>query len=216
MLGQTALQPFLPFPLQDVVRSPLWSLVIVGLDRAPFYGYELRLLRQVIAGHDVPLPAWSDGESLMRDGLRYWVVTSLWFLPGDIFFWVMGDVRRLPGALLPVALVMTQFTLVAIVAVLAARARLATTGSVRAGLDVRSVLGLIPHNLGGYGLLAVVTFVGAVVISSIGGLITHPLSSLTVMPLISAANPPVHVFGWYLALVLAHLAGQVYANARHR
>jgi hypothetical protein len=214
MLGQTALRPFVPLPLQDAVSSPLWPMVIVGLARVPFSGYELRLLRQVIAGHDVPLPAWSDGGNLVRDGLRYWVVTSLWLLPGDIFFQIVGDVRQLPGALLPVALIMTLFSLVAIVALPAARARLATTGSVGAGLSVQQVLGFVRRNLGGYVLLAVVTLVGAAMIFYAGVLITRSLSSLALMPLIGAANPPILLCGWYLALVLAHLAGQVYASPR--
>lgn len=65
----------------------LASLVIPILPGLLVAGYALRIMRQAIAGHELSLPPWDDWGKLFMDGLRYAVVSIVFFLPGLI---VMG------------------------------------------------------------------------------------------------------------------------------
>ncbi len=65
----------------------LASLVIPILPGLLVAGYALRIMRQAIEGDELSLPPWDDWGKLFLDGLRWTVVSIVFFLPGLI---VMG------------------------------------------------------------------------------------------------------------------------------
>ncbi|MCX7707054.1 MAG: DUF4013 domain-containing protein [Anaerolineae bacterium] len=65
----------------------LASLVIPILPGLVVAGYAIRIMRQAIEGHELSLPPWDDWGKLFLDGLRWTVLSIVFFLPGLI---VMG------------------------------------------------------------------------------------------------------------------------------
>lgn len=62
----------------------LAGLVIPILPGLLVAGYALRIMRQAIEGNELSLPPWDDWGKLFMDGLRYAVVSIVFFLPGFI------------------------------------------------------------------------------------------------------------------------------------
>jgi hypothetical protein len=47
-------------------------------------GYALRIMRQAINGEELHLPAWDQWSKLIMDGLRWTIISIVYFLPGFI------------------------------------------------------------------------------------------------------------------------------------
>lgn len=206
----------------DPVGAFVWN-GLTTFAMIPLYGYLLRIVRNLVAGTDLPLPEWSDAGRLLRDGLSLWGIVVLWGLPSTLLgaivdpFIVGADLGRVM-----VGLVFMLFVLVVVFAVLvvqpAAEARLAVTGSFRAGVDVRAALATVRRNRGGYVRLFLVTLAGGLGVAGIGfGLVwlaksalggaTEFQNVLGVSSVVVAAT-----VGPYLQFVLYHLYGQVYGR----
>lgn len=160
-------------------------------------GYTLNLVRRVMAGYDTPLPEWDDIGGLLGLGLKGFVVQLGWSLP----LIVLGFAVLLPGLAADsgglIALGSLVFLVLALATAVIAAAglgRLAATGSIAEGLNVRLILDLARNNIGDYVLLALAAIgagligLAGFVVFLVGGLITVP----------------------YAVLVVAHLTGQAY------
>lgn len=90
----TAAAPSFDFvrPLAFVFDDPQWiskillgalfslaSIVLIGIFIV--YGYMARLVRQVIAGMDRPLPDWSDIGDYIAEGVKLFLVTLVYAMP---------------------------------------------------------------------------------------------------------------------------------------
>jgi hypothetical protein len=226
MVGLLSRYGAVPPMLATAANSPLWPF-LTGLVGIPLSGYVLRITRQVVAGHDLPLPDWSDITGILRDGLMLWAVITLWQLPvvileylsglsdGDPLALTLGEVLLALGGLL-----VTPVTLLTQMIQPAAEARLAATGSFVAGIDVVAAVRVVGANIGGYVRLWLVTVVvlliswgpglGLVMLGNVLG--GGPLD----WPWVVAAGLVVGnvILGPYTSFVLYHLTGQVYARTR--
>ena len=143
--------------------TPLAAIALdatLRLAWVPLFGFDLRIMRRVAAGTDLPLPTWSDLGGIARDGLKLWVVITLWMLPEE-FARLLGDALAPEiGDDAPLALrgLAQLIGLVVLIVLPAAEVRLAATGSVGAGLDVGAALRTVGRNLGGYLLLLLLDF----------------------------------------------------------
>ena len=203
--------------------EPLWSFLVaaaVGLASVPLLGFDFRITRQVVAGVDLPLPQWSDFASIARDGLKLWTVVYLWELPATLAQLVAGALSSSAGDEAPLAL--RGLALVAQLAVLVARpaaeARVAATGSLAAGLDVRAVFAIVRRNLGGYLLLLLVVVVGGAVWLGLSfGVVWLAWSAGGGQPAlrdVAVVGPPFALVAFpYSRWVIAHLYGQAYGRA---
>jgi hypothetical protein len=209
--------------LRDCALSSI-PFAAIALDAArrlavvPLFGFDLRIMRRVVAGTNVPLPTWSDLGGIARDGLKLWVVTSLWMLPetttrllGDALASETGDDQ--PLALRGLVLLIG---LVVLIVQPAAEVRLAATGSVGAGLDVRAAFRTVGRNFGGYLLLLVLGISALVIFSLALGLVWLAWSAsggqpslVEVVTVGIATGPLIPYYRW----VSAHLYGQAYRRA---
>lgn len=64
-----------------LVLAGFFIPIIPGLIVA---GYALRIMRQAIAGEELHLPPWDRWGELIADGLRWMIVSIVYFLPGFI------------------------------------------------------------------------------------------------------------------------------------
>jgi hypothetical protein len=214
----------LPPPLAALVNSPFWYIA-TGLLAVPLSGYMLRVTRQVVAGQELPLPAWSDVSGILRDGLLVWGLVSLWDLPLQILQDLSGLSSRSTGDRGPSALAQLLLVLVLIVIGVimpAAEARLATTGSFMAGMDIGAAVRTVRSNIGGYVLLMLVTAGGGLIVIGLAMGLVVLITILTSHPLGLSQTVTLGILllgltlGAYTGFVLAHLSGQVYAQARRR
>ena len=206
----------------DPIPSALFG-VVVGLAGVPVSGYVLRIVRGVAAGADLPLPGWSDVGGLVGDGLKAWGVLTIWTLPRTLLELLggLGSGEADGDGRLPLRALVALMGLILIVVEPAAQARLATTGSFAAGLDVGAVFGTVRRNLGGYLVLLLVALIGGVAaLGLVVGLVWAAWGTAAGQPdvrdvtRVGAALGPVSV-GPCFALVLAHLSGQAYRRAAH-
>ena len=100
----------------------------------------------MVARTDAPLPEWSNIGGIVRDGLKLWFVASVWGLPSSLT--LLTDVGPL-GLRVLVLLV----GIAAFIVEPAARVRLATIGTISAGMDVGAALRTLGRGPGGYVLL---------------------------------------------------------------
>jgi hypothetical protein len=87
----SALQPHFRFPLADA-RARSRFLVGSALLLAGFlipvvpalfaFGYALQVMRRTIAGDPPSMHDWSDWSGMLKEGVRFWVVWFVYFLPG--------------------------------------------------------------------------------------------------------------------------------------
>ena len=204
-----------------------WGLLI-SLLGIPVFGYVLRITRNVVAGQDVPLPDWSDARGILSDGLLLWAVITVWSIPsllvdGGAVVLAAPAAGMGRGAALALLIAIRLLEMLVTVVVLfvqpAAEARLAATGSLAAGLDVRAAFSFVRRSVGIYLKLMLV---------SIGGVIVGVGLSLALVALgwrAIGGSPGsqeiirVGVFVAALALrpyglfALYHLMGQAYATA---
>jgi hypothetical protein len=203
--------------LPSLVVSVLYGLLI-GLVSLPLFGFGLRITRRVAMGNDLPLPDWADLGDLVRDGLKAWIVFTIWWLPANLADFVAGPgagaaegggiALRGLGALLQLGIVVIGP---------AAETRLAVTGTVAAGLDARAAFGTVARNTGGYLVLALVTVVisGTFVVLGVGIVRLAWGGQLPGLreAIWSGTTLTILLFGSYTQFVFAHLAGQAYRRA---
>ena len=131
---------------------------------------------------------------------------------------IFGD--ELGQAVVVVVIILLLFVVVFAVLVVqpAAEARLAVTGSFRAGVDVRAALATVHRNRGGYIRLFLLTFAGGLLVAGIGfglvWLVTSAVGGATEFQDVLGVTGVVvgATVGPYLQFVLYHLYGQVYAR----
>ncbi|MDP9363849.1 MAG: DUF4013 domain-containing protein [Chloroflexota bacterium] len=211
-----------------VFQDPRWFgkfVAAAGLLLVPIlgwlllFGYWLRLARGVVAGTDVPLPAWDGWGDLLADGLRASVVAFAWSLLPTILFLVPNLAEGGNAGLFVLGSVLLN--LVVVVVTPAALARVAVRRSLLAGIEGGPVVRLVGRNVRDYlvifglslaliaaagivlALVALVAIVlGALTESTVGGMafvLVVGLGALLVLP--------------YVQSVLYHLYGQAYYRA---
>jgi hypothetical protein len=94
-IATTPLRNIFRFPFQAAKwqeRFLLGALLIFAGSFVPIvptifvYGYILQITRQAIKGEDLTLPAWSDWNKFLLDGLRGTAVSLVYLLPGLLIF----------------------------------------------------------------------------------------------------------------------------------
>ena len=222
LAGYSALGNVPGFAAPAIFDSPLFAPVS-SIAFIPLNGFLLRITRDVVAGFDVPLPEWSDVRGILGDGTRLWALITVWSLPELAIRLVAGDpsaetARQNLGrdsliTLLSFALFFVQP---------AAIARLATTGSLASGLDVRAVLGAVRRNPGGYVLIVLVGVGASLLGLALTGILLWPVwvasgrsLSLDDLPLFITAGLTVGLilFAPYTRCVEHHLYGQAFLKA---
>ncbi len=198
--------------------APTVSGAISGLASVPLSGFALRIMQRVTAGTDLPLPEWSDLGGITRDGLKLWAVVTLWGLPATLARLAGDALSPGPGDGPPsLRGIVLLVTLVVLVVQPAAEARLATTGSVAAGLDVGTAFRVVGRNLGGYLLLLVVVGLGAAVwfglSMSLVWLAWRTVGGQPGVRDILNVGIAVAILFPYFQFVLYHLYGQAYRRA---
>lgn len=188
------------FPFQD----PRWvskiliaalMVVIPIFGWLVLYGYGMRVTRQVAGGSDLPLPEWDDFGGLFLDGLKLFGVTFIWSLPATLLGAITGrggEASLAGGCLSSLVSLAVGFFLPAAIA------RVATTGSFSAGLDIGTVVALVRRNVGDYLLVFVVIIAASIV--GVLGLVALCVGILFTIP--------------YAYLVTSHVYGQAYYRSQ--
>jgi hypothetical protein len=201
--------------------GPPLLAAVVSLAAVPLLGFCLRITRRVVAGSDLPLPEWSDVGGVMRDGLKLWVVTSMWWLPVTVIGFVEDVLSPGTGDDGPLALrgLAAVAGFVVLIVQPAAEARLAATESVTAGIDVTAAIHTVRRNLGGYLLLLVIALVIACIGLAAGvglsaGLVWLAWNAVGGQPRVGDILIIVFLLAAsYAGFVFAHLSGQAYTQA---
>lgn len=202
-----------------VFEDPEWiTKVLLGIliPMIPIFGpfalvgYMIVLIRNVMAGHPRPLPAWTNLGGYFVDGLKYLVVGFIYGLPMAIFACPLALVRGLPLiagdnqdlmtilATVSTALWVGGICLVSLYGVVlslimpAVQIKYAETGNIGACLRVGEVFRLFISNLGSFILWLLIQF-GIVLLLPIVAMISLGLLSLPASFLIGAFSG--HVYG---------------------
>ncbi len=181
------------------------------------YGYFLQLLRQVIAGSELPLPEWDELGEKWVNGLVLMLIMFVWALPALILMGFsivplllaaisgQGDSQTagfaaLGGMMIFMSLGGIYLLLVAFVspAILLNYAREGGFGS---GFKFSQIFSYITTNLGGYFVLLAVMFGVSVAVVIVG-------SILSVIPLLGQIA--LIFLGFFATLVYAHYLAQYY------
>lgn len=217
----------------DLGPALLWGVIGLLFSLA-VYGYGLGIARQVAAGTDLPLPAWTDWGRLFADGLKAVIISFVWLLIplvlvgvlvfGSLFAGSRGNGPGDGGAI-GIALLLgflTLLTFLALAVVLpAAVTRLATTGSIGQGINVPAVLGVVRANPGDYLVILMLVVVGGVVFGIINVVLSIAITAATGGVEAGVVNWPVTIVSslfttvvqLYLGAVTCHLYGQAYYRA---
>lgn len=176
-------------PLAFVFDDPQWiskilmgalftlaSIILVGIFIV--YGYLARLVRQVIAGVERPLPDWVGIGDYLVEGVKLFIISLIYGMPVMLLFGLtipfsvlsdaadVNDAARLAGSvfgaglgclIIPVALATAAW-------VPAALLRAAALGDFAAGFDFRAIWAFIRANAVNYALAYVVWIVARMVV----------------------------------------------------
>lgn len=151
------------------------SFLIVGIFIV--MGYAARLARNVVAGHDLPLPEWDEIGEMLVEGIKLFVVTLAYISPMILVYAAVmfaaivsgsSDAAEALGVLsgcmmlliIPLAILLMILLPVALVSV-------AVTGSIASAFDLPEIVRFIRHNFVNY-ILAVVIYLVANFLSQFG------------------------------------------------
>lgn len=217
--------------LSYVLRDPRWVVRVVAaaaLLLVPFFGwvllfgYGMRIVRQVAAGVDLPLPGWNDWGGLFGDGLRAFGVSVVWsLLPSAVF--VIPRVAAGSDAAVPQAIGFA-LNLVAFVVTPAALGRVAVRRSFVAGIEGGPIFRMLARNAGDFVVVALLLLVlgvaAVVVVAVLGaaafiGAAVSESRAVAVIGFVVAAVAGLLLVP-YLQFVGYHLYGQAYYRAEPR
>lgn len=176
-------------------------------------GYAVAVLRNVMAGHSHPLPAWDDLGRYFMDGLMVWVATLVYALPFFVFIcpialvWVLpalaGDSQDAAAVLAGVAGILNiglgclallyGFLLQLLTPVV--QIRFAESGQLGACLRFGEVFRFLSSNVGNIVISQLLFLLASMVLVSVVGVLSLGLLIL-----------PVSV---WLAVFSSHLYGQI-------
>ena len=158
----------------------LLSIFIIGV--FVIAGYMARLARNVVAGMELPLPAWDDIGAMLAEGLKLVLVAVVYSIPIILAYIAMallmvgtsggGEMAQVAGmfsgcgmlAVIPFALVLVFLLPVAMVAC-------AVTGEVSAAFDIPEILRFIRRNFVNYILALVIYWVANFLSNAVGFLL---------------------------------------------
>lgn len=176
-------------------------------------GYTVAVIRNLLAGHPRPLPAWDDLGRYFMDGLMVWVATLVYALPFFVFMcpialvWILpalaGDNQNLTAILASVAGVLNigLGCLALLYGVLlqlltpVVQIRFAETGQISACLRFGEVFRFLSSNIGNIVISQLLFMLASMVLVSVVGVLSLGLLIL-----------PVSV---WLAAFSSHLYGQI-------
>lgn len=216
-----------------ITKEPRWlmksalmglSLFVPIVGSFVHWGYMLETMRRVMAGEAALLPEWSDLGTILKKGLKAWVVSLVYALPMLLLMFcalipVMAatiagsseDNSSLSAVssiiLSAMSCVAALYSLPMMVIIPAAFGKLAATDDLKAALQVGEVLGLIRAKPGAYIGVAVASTVASLALICVGLLIGSIGLICGVGLLI-----PFYAVG-YANLISAHLYGQAYRIA---
>lgn len=199
-------------------------------------GYALRLMRRTIEGAEPTLPAWEDWGGLFRDGLRGWLVSLVYLLPGTLIYFsgillyfvtvfsspfleAFAKEQRSLFMLFPLLLLVSMAVLfismflgsllliLGAIPLPVATAHFVACDRVAAAFRVREWFRLLWANKLGY-LVAFVVVAGLFAIMYVASSLF--VYTLILWPLMYLLMVP---FGFYLSLVSAVLFGQTYRES---
>jgi uncharacterized membrane protein YjgN (DUF898 family) len=184
-----------------VFQDPNWikKIVIGGiLLIIPIFGwfvvsgYSIKVMRNIIAGSDLPLPEWEDFGALFMDGLSAFVIAFIWYIPFAI---VAGILNRIDGLVFQCLSAIIGVILAVILA--AVIPPFAQSAKISDGLQFGVIINRVMANLGDYITIYILGFVLAFI--AVAGLIGLCIGVLFT--------------SMYVALVEAHLATQAYKRS---
>lgn len=198
-------------------------------------GYTLRVMRRVIQGEEPSLPAWEDWGGLFKDGLRQWLISLVYLLPGTLIYFggtllyfvvafsfpflavFTKDQRGLVLFpllfLVSIAVLFLSISLGSLLLILGAiplpvaTAHFVACDQVGAAFRVREWFRLLWANKLGY-MIAFVIVAGLIAIIYIATMLT--VYTFILWPLMYLIALP---FGFYLSLVSAVVFGQTYRES---
>lgn len=215
----------------------LLSFMIPILPLFPLYGYAMLIMKQSIAGEEAQLPEWGDFGRLLGDGLRFFLASALYLLPGILVFILSFGIYLIASFLLPLAtmdpdpsfeaVMIIPFLFVLSMVVLfvgmflgtalmvlgaipmpMALARIAEEDSFAAGFQFREILRLIRADGFGY-------FAGWVVTAGLGSVIYLVImlayTTLILCGLIPFLAAPM---AFYTTVVYSALFGGIYRSSK--
>jgi len=206
----------------------LASLLIPVLPGLVVAGYALRILRQAIQGEELRLPPWDDWGKLFLDGLRWTVLSIIFFLPGSLVIGIgvagylggvfAGAAQETAEGFLAILAGMGVYLVGLAVGVLllvlgaiplpVAAAHFVAQGDLGAAFRVREWWPLLKANKLGY-LIAWVTVAGLYYVWSVVLLVL--VYSIVLCCLVPFAGPPV---AFYFSVFSAALFGRMYRESR--
>jgi hypothetical protein len=156
------------------------------------FGYAMRIMREVAAGSDQPLPEWTNFGGLITDGLKGWGISLIWAIPTIILnalasgtdsfslrciAWLVGSVEVMlfAAAIVPVAI----------------------SGQFVDGLQFQQIINRVLANLGDYVIILVLGI--ALQIIAVVGIIACVVGVLATIA--------------YATFVGAHLWAQAYRRS---
>jgi hypothetical protein len=197
--------------LQKVLIAALFTLLSVIFIGAPFlFGYLLRLLRNVHAGMEHPLPEWDDLGPMAVDGLLLIIVLFIYNLP-NILLSCLGQLSSIPvnGRELNDAYAIGLFaassafsclslalSIAAYVFTPALCIRYARTGDISESLKFGEALAIMRRNGGSYAAVLLIGFVNGIL--GLLGIVALCLGVFLTIP-----------FSYF---VTTHLIGQLWAS----
>ena len=181
-------------------------------------GYQLHLMRNVIAGSERPLPEWSNLSGMLKDGLYFLLISLGYFLPLIVIFIILslvtgattGPTNRDPSAAAAAAAAMfsswsilcclgTIYAFAVVLVLPAAYGEYLATNNLQAAFNIPRILAMVQSNLSQYFIVWLLTLATYLVIAPLG------------LIAVCIGLP----FTTFLANVIAaHLWGQLYVNTR--
>ncbi len=212
------------------------NLIIPIIPSLLVSGYTLRIMARAIEGEEPILPPWEDWGELLLDGLRRWLVSLVYLLPGTLvylggtllyFLVTFGlpfsaafaqDQRGLVFLffflyMLGIAALFLAISLGSMLLILGAiplpvaTAHFVAQGKLGAAFHVREWFRLLWANKLGY-LIAFIIVAGLFAVAYTAAMIA--VYTCILLPLLYLALLP---FGFYLSLVSAVLFGQTYRES---
>lgn len=188
------------YPFQDpkwitkVVIGGLFVLLVPVFLIGAFIlsGYSLRVMRNVVAGSDVPLPEWDDIGAMFVDGVKATVIAIIWSIP----LIIVSAINYRADSLLLSCL---TFFLSALTSafVLAALVPFSQTGNFSDGLQFQAAINRVMSNLGDYIIIFLLGYVlGIIAAAGLIGLCVGVLFTT-----------------FYALLINSHLGSQAYVRS---
>lgn len=200
----------------------LAALIIPIVPYMLIIGYILRIMRQVIAGQSASMPAWSDWETMFKDGLKMFGVRLIYSLPIFLvmlpfvatFFFAPFLAEASRGGEAIFGMFMFSFSLMFMcmipfifalsIIIPAAESHFAATGEFKAGFRIKEWWPIFTKNFGGF-IVAFMIFYGITMIVSVAmQFLIFTVILLCFLPIL------IPMFSFYMVIIQYTTVAQAY------